>query len=484
MNALVRTLVAAVLLPALAWAQEPPEEPASPAAPQITEAEALAPLEAAYQKEYAYLVAEKEGLEQRVAAQAREADSARAQARAEIDQLEARLTALQVQVERTESLLGDVERAATSALEAQDALDAAWFQAANSLERPGTDLVEPDPEGGLASQAAAFRGAFEVAADRVVEAGRVRAVEGTWFAADGTEVTGRQVLVGNIATFGVVGGAAEALVPTGREQLQGWRDGGGATGDALVADRTEPVMGLFLHEGRTKRIDERDPKTLQDILEAGGLVGYVILGLGALAILLMLARIGTLAAAGGGRRATDAAIAALARGDRKAALDAVAGQAGSGPRVVARLIPELDRPREALEDVASEALLLETPRIERFGSSILVVAAVAPLLGLLGTVTGMIATFDIITEFGTGDPRMLSGGISAALVTTQFGLIVAIPALLGGNLLSGWGEGLLARVENAALRVLNALEDPEGDDGGTMPDEVRDNARPFSRKTA
>jgi biopolymer transport protein ExbB len=77
------------------------------------------------------------------------------------------------------------------------------------------------------------------------------------------------------------------------------------------------------------------------------------------------------------------------------------------------------------------------------------------LLGLLGTVTGMISTFDVITEFGTGDPKLLSGGISIALVTTQLGLAVAIPLLLVGNVLSGWAERIMDDMEKVALRVIN-----------------------------
>ena len=82
----------------------------------------------------------------------------------------------------------------------------------------------------------------------------------------------------------------------------------------------------------------------------------------------------------------------------------------------------------------------------------------APLLGLLGTVTGMIATFDAITEVGTGDPRTLAGGISEALITTELGLIVAIPTLLLGNFLSGVGERFKRRLEIAALSIQNRLD--------------------------
>jgi biopolymer transport protein ExbB len=100
-------------------------------------------------------------------------------------------------------------------------------------------------------------------------------------------------------------------------------------------------------------------------------------------------------------------------------------------------------------------VLHEAPHIERFGSAITVCAAVAPLLGLLGTVTGMIATFGVITEHGTGDPKLLSTGISEALVTTELGLVVAIPTLLLGSLLSARASALLATMERAALRIMN-----------------------------
>jgi biopolymer transport protein ExbB len=71
----------------------------------------------------------------------------------------------------------------------------------------------------------------------------------------------------------------------------------------------------------------------------------------------------------------------------------------------------------------------------------------------------MITTFDIITEFGTGDPKLLSGGISIALVTTEIGLAVAIPALLAGNILSGWSESIKDDMEKGALGVINQYKE-------------------------
>jgi biopolymer transport protein ExbB len=90
-----------------------------------------------------------------------------------------------------------------------------------------------------------------------------------------------------------------------------------------------------------------------------------------------------------------------------------------------------------MENALQEAILREVPPMERFLSTLGMLAAIAPLLGLLGTVTGMIGTFHVITQHGTGDPRMMSGGISEALVTTMLGLSVAIPIMLAHTLLTG-----------------------------------------------
>ena len=124
-------------------------------------------------------------------------------------------------------------------------------------------------------------------------------------------------------------------------------------------------------------------------------------------------------------------------------------------RVVAQTLKNAKAPREKLENIITESILNELKLVDRFGPIILVIAAVAPLLGLLGTVTGMISTFDVITEHGTGDPKLLSGGISEALITTKLGLMVAIPALLAGNLLSGQGQRIKIEMEKEALRMAN-----------------------------
>ena len=123
---------------------------------------------------------------------------------------------------------------------------------------------------------------------------------------------------------------------------------------------------------------------------------------------------------------------------------------------------------ETLEARLDEAILNQIPRLERGLSTISILAAVAPLLGLLGTVVGMIDTFQAITLFGTGDPRTMSSGISQALVTTQLGLTVAIPIVLLHTLVSGKSTRLVQILDEQSAGMIarlverrSELPDPE-----------------------
>jgi len=117
--------------------------------------------------------------------------------------------------------------------------------------------------------------------------------------------------------------------------------------------------------------------------------------------------------------------------------------------------------KDYLEEVLYEKMLEARPNLERLLPVIALTAAAAPLLGLLGTVTGMINTFNMITIFGAGDPRTLSGGISEALITTEFGLIVAIPALLLHAFISRKVKGLLGSMEQTTVAFINGVPGPE-----------------------
>ena len=159
--------------------------------------------------------------------------------------------------------------------------------------------------------------------------------------------------------------------------------------------------------------------TLFERVNQGGIVGYVIILLGLFGVGLALERITRLTLTARGVKAQMAA--GSASGDTPLGRVWAAYHAAADQK-------KLDV--ETLELKLDDAILKEMPALEKNLSLLKLLAGVAPLMGLLGTVTGMILTFQAITLFGTGDPKLMAGGISQALMTTVLGLVVAIPILL------------------------------------------------------
>ncbi len=216
-------------------------------------------------------------------------------------------------------------------------------------------------------------------------------------------------------------------------------------------------MSLFLYENLEKSIEIPEAKTAESIIQAGGVIAYVIAGLGVFAFLLLIGRI--LLLANYSRLALSVRKLMKRSAGNLGDTEQTQLQAMTGPhaRVLKAVVATIKKPRQNQLDTFTEAFLTESPRLDRFSALILVLAAIAPLLGLLGTVTGMIATFDTITQFGTGNPKLLSGGISEALITTELGLIVAIPAVLFGNLLKGWSDQMKDTIEQLCLQTMNSV---------------------------
>lgn len=199
--------------------------------------------------------------------------------------------------------------------------------------------------------------------------------------------------------------------------------------DSLVVD---PSRGNLL------ALLAQTPDIRARIAQAG-LVGYIILGLGGIGMLVALWKLAsTLKLEFGVRAQLRKADAADSRNPLGRIL--LAGQRG--------------RTTDETELRVDEALLKEAPLLERGLTLLKLVAAVAPLLGLLGTVTGMIGTFQSITLFGTGDPKLMAGGISQALMTTVLGLCVAIPLLFCHSLLAARSRRLLQLLQQKGLALL------------------------------
>jgi biopolymer transport protein ExbB len=127
-------------------------------------------------------------------------------------------------------------------------------------------------------------------------------------------------------------------------------------------------------------------------------------------------------------------------------------------KVIAVGLANRNRTRDILVERVSDTGRHVVHELERFINTLGTIASIAPLLGLLGTVTGIIRAFNEITSKGTGDPRILSGGIAEALITTVAGLIVAIPALVAYRYLRGRIEGLVVQMEKEAMQLVDLLE--------------------------
>jgi len=181
--------------------------------------------------------------------------------------------------------------------------------------------------------------------------------------------------------------------------------------------------------------------TLIERWHFGGLVGYVITGVFVVAILLAIWRFIFL-------QGVSSKVSSQLKNPESANLDNPLGRV----LAVAHANPGLDA--ESLELKLHEAVLKERPSIESGLSLLKIIAMVAPLLGLLGTVTGMIITFQMITLFGAGDPKAMAGGISQALITTVLGLVVAIPTVLMHTLVNGKAQRVLHILEEQSAGIV------------------------------
>ena len=185
--------------------------------------------------------------------------------------------------------------------------------------------------------------------------------------------------------------------------------------------------------------------SLLERINQGGYVGYTIILLGVIALALGLLRMGVLSLTG--RKVAEQATRSSAAADNPLGrMMGVYTEYGDGD-------PEL------LELKLDEALLRESGGVERYLWVVQTISIIAPLLGLLGTVTGMIQTFQAITLFGAGDPKIMAGGISEALVTTTLGLVTAIPLVLLHSLLSSRARAILDVLEERrAAMIATRLE--------------------------
>jgi biopolymer transport protein ExbB len=243
--------------------------------------------------------------------------------------------------------------------------------------------------------------------------------------------------------------AAEAAVAVPGE--------GFAEGIRRLIETGEGTIPVDPTLGKALRIAEGDDSILEHFAK-GGSVGVVILLLGAVCLLLGIFKFREVTAfKTPAPEEVQALISLIKEGNLVKAHELASGIPGAGGALLVKGVAHADEKRGILEEILYEKILAVRPRLERFLPFIALTAAAAPLLGLLGTVTGMIKTFNLITIFGTGDAKSLSSGISEALITTELGLIVAIPALIAHGLLMRQARQKIGEMEQTAVGFINGV---------------------------
>jgi len=221
----------------------------------------------------------------------------------------------------------------------------------------------------------------------------------------------------------------------------------GTAGDMMDADGGAVDFGIDVTKGGILGLLVESP-TIKDRIEQGGIVGYCIIALGIIGLIIAILR--WFALSNDSRKVT----AQLKRDT--ASTDNPLG------RVLAAYESNKSADTETIELKLSEAALKEMPALTKGLLFIKVVAAVAPLMGLLGTVTGMIKTFQVITLYGAGDPKMMAGGISQALMTTVLGLVVAIQMVLLHTVVSGQSRKIVNILQSQSAGLVAQHSERKG----------------------
>ncbi len=212
-------------------------------------------------------------------------------------------------------------------------------------------------------------------------------------------------------------------------------------------------------------------ESLGETIEKGGIVGHCILALGAVALVLTLFKVFEITRFPvPSRKEINAILDDLLADRRQAAADKAAKLPGMAGELVRTGVGRFHEKRRVLEEALYEKLVGIKPRLDRFLPFLGLTAAAAPLMGLLGTVLGIIKTFQAMAIYGTGNAKNFSAGISEALITTAEGLVVAIPVLVLHGLMKSLAKGKFGEVEGIAIAIMNDTTELERREEESAPD--------------
>ncbi len=297
--------------------------------------------------------------------------------------------------------------------------------------------------------------------DRLFDALGGTRFEGTAVASDGLLKSGTFAMIGPAAMFqsndGEYIGTAEQRLGSLKPAIIAFESPADASAAAQVFSEGSGVFPFDPTLGNAHKIEETE-ETLWEHIQKGGPVMIPIFGLAGAALLVAFYKWLALSLTRfpSQKRLKDL-LHSVAQQDERGTIHKAEKIKGPIGRMLTSGVDHIKEPRELIEEVMYEHILAARLKLERFLPFIAITASSAPLLGLLGTVTGIINTFKLITVFGSGDVKTLSSGISEALVTTEFGLIVAVPSLLLHAFLSRKARGMVNQMEKTALAFANEV---------------------------
>jgi biopolymer transport protein ExbB len=333
----------------------------------------------------------------------------------------------------------------------------------SALSQPRDEFLKAISEQSLFPAMEDIRAMVAVLWDEIQASGEVRIQQGPMVDRSGTSVETKILSIGNFTAAYRAGGEVGYLnySSAGRKLFALSRLPANQIQKQLVRymdGESEEVPMDVSRGGALRQLTQHI--TFWQRVPQGGAIGWIIVALFAIGILIVIERVVFF------RRRRFDGQALLDRIDVLAAeqnwvgcRQACASHTGKPlARVMLAGVNAGPVQREELENVLQEAILREIPPLEHLLSTLGMLATIAPLLGLLGTVTGMINTFHVITQHGAADPRLMSSGISEALVTTMLGLIAAIPFLFVHTLLNRKADKTINEMEEKAVALVNILQ--------------------------
>ena len=394
-----------------------------------------------------------------------------AEARAEQRRLEQRSDQLETTFEENEVRIADLTETLTRRLGSlkelfgvlqQSSGDATGLFKASliSSQYPGRDeemtaLAKKAGTSTTLPSIAEIEGLWSALLREMTESGKVVRYRAPVVSTDGTEETMEVIRVGSFNA--IIDGKYLRWEddPPQLEELQRQPVGRHRSTTSDVADAEEGFVAFSLDPsmGQILSLLVQSPSFVERI-QQGAEVGYIIIALGIFALLLAFERLFVLS---GISRRVNAQVG-----------NPIPDPGNPLGRVMSAYEAHKNDDMETIELKLGEAILKETPKLQRFLTLLKIIAVVAPLLGLLGTVTGMIQTFQAITLFGTGDPKIMAGGISQALITTVLGLTVAIPTVLLHTIVSGRSKSVSQILEQEAVGIIAEHSEKGGGRAGTV----------------